>query len=271
MINVDDRIYKTGLAAKMKPTGVSIYFAIATHQNNKNAAWPSLDRICELTGVKKDAAYKAIKSLIELGLIERKQTKQKDSKKFGKTIYILKCKYIKTYVENTRKPLAEKPCTGKPKTDTPHRVLPYTVKPDKEVLIIKEVLTNVEREEHTHTKTRPKQPDLPEYAKASKQVIEYLKTNTNQLDYILHNSGFRKNWLWQAVVEDFFRRKCDNTMILRNPVKYIGWIEGDLKQARTKSQYRPQIKVETPLKPIPGKDNRAELLKVIANAQAKYK
>lgn len=90
----------------MEKGAFRILLLIATHLNHKKEAWPGIKRLMELSGLNRDRVYSCINNLIELGCIERHQSKKTDGT-FTRRIYKLTQKYIKTYVHTTNTELSE--------------------------------------------------------------------------------------------------------------------------------------------------------------------
>jgi hypothetical protein len=119
MINLDDRIFKEGIVAKIKPNAFTVLLAIATHLGKDDTCFPSNKRLEEITGLGREAVQNAKKTLEKFGLIKYGQIK-KEGSKFSHTEYTVNTDLISVFVpaKNT-KPLTGQPSPGEPLTGEP--------------------------------------------------------------------------------------------------------------------------------------------------------
>ena len=120
MLNIDDRLIKE-VAPKIKPNALAVLLAIAIHLGKgKNTAFPSHRRLMMLTGLGRDAVYKALETLKSSGLLTAFQSKSVESKQFGKRVFKVTTKFISIFVTSDEAdPLPENPDTAFPDTAFP--------------------------------------------------------------------------------------------------------------------------------------------------------
>ena len=120
MLNIDDRLIRE-VAPKIKPNALAVLLAIAIHLGKgKNTAFPSHKRLMLLTGLGRDAVYKALETLKSSGLLTAFQSKSVESKQFGKRFFKVTTKFISIFVTSDEAdPLTEIPDTAFPDTAFP--------------------------------------------------------------------------------------------------------------------------------------------------------
>jgi hypothetical protein len=91
MINVDDKLIREELP-KIGVDAFAVLMCITSHINRQNKAWPGIDRLRSMTGLSKERTYKAVKTLVDSGHIERKQ--KNHSGEFGHIVYRLTTQYL---------------------------------------------------------------------------------------------------------------------------------------------------------------------------------
>lgn len=93
MINIDDRIFKDGLVAKIGTNAFTLLVALELFRNENDESCPSTPTMQKLTGMGRDAVLKSYKVLVQNGLIERGQTKGRIGQ-FNQAVNNHKCLYI---------------------------------------------------------------------------------------------------------------------------------------------------------------------------------
>jgi hypothetical protein len=91
MINVNDKLIREELP-KIGVDAFAVLMCITSHINRQNKAWPGIDRLRSMTGLSKERTYKAVKTLVDSGHIERKQ--KNHSGEFGHIVYRLTTQYL---------------------------------------------------------------------------------------------------------------------------------------------------------------------------------
>lgn len=117
MLNIDDRLIKEVLP-KIKPNAFSVLLSIAIHLNKKSdRCFPSIERLCLLTGLSKDTVYGSLKILRENNLLASHQEIDSTTGRFGKRTFAVTTRFISIFVTaQDAEPLPEKPYTEKPVT-----------------------------------------------------------------------------------------------------------------------------------------------------------
>ena len=152
MLNIDDRLIKD-VAPKIKPNALAVLLAIAIHLGKgKNTAFPSHKRLMLLTGLGRDAVYKALETLKSSGLLTAFQSKSVESKQFGKRFFKVTTKFISIFVTSDEAdPLTEIPDTAFPDTAFPDTANQETKQLNEGELINQlEQLNEGESEAHTN-------------------------------------------------------------------------------------------------------------------------
>jgi len=141
MLNIDDRLIKE-VSPKIGPNALSVLLAIAIHLNQKtNRAFPSHNRLMELTGLGRDAVYTALKKLKDCGILTTSQTVDDINKRFGKRIFRVSTRFIKIFVDACD----VEPFTEIPNTDESYADGPYTENPETKQLNNKEQINTKEQ------------------------------------------------------------------------------------------------------------------------------
>jgi hypothetical protein len=124
MINVNDKLIREELP-KIGVDAFAVLMCITSHINRQNKAWPGIDRLRSMTGLSKERTYKAVKTLVDSGHIERKQ--KNHSGEFGHIVYRLTTQYLGVFMgvssfdlpDSDIVPLAAFPEHGKPERAKP--------------------------------------------------------------------------------------------------------------------------------------------------------
>ena len=124
MINLDDRIFKDGIVARLKPNAFTVLLAITMHLGKGETCFPSNERLEEMTGLGREAVQNAKKLLAAEKLIKYEQ-KKKDGKRFSHTEYTINTDYVSVFVPTK----GVKPVTGEPSPEHPVTGEPITVEP----------------------------------------------------------------------------------------------------------------------------------------------
>ena len=121
MLNIDDRLIKD-VSPKIGPNALSTLLAIAIHLNQSTGrAFPSNSRLMQLTGLGRDAVYKALATLQENGLLKSIQSIDSKKKTFSRRSFIVSTKFISVFVTADQvEPLTENPYTANPYTADPY-------------------------------------------------------------------------------------------------------------------------------------------------------
>lgn len=101
----------------LPPAAKGLYAYLAAFCGNSDKCYPSVDTILQEMGMSKDTFYKHIKLLVEAGVIEKQQRREKDEK-FGSVVYRVNhsvC-FKKQDKPCPKKPNTEKADTGKKPT-----------------------------------------------------------------------------------------------------------------------------------------------------------
>ena len=120
MLNIDDRLIKD-VSPKIKPNALSVLLAIAIHLNQKtNRCFPSHHRLMQLTGMGRDAVYKALSTLQKEGLLKSEQRINSAKKTFSNRVFRVSTRFIQVFVSaEDMEPLPENPYTENPYTENP--------------------------------------------------------------------------------------------------------------------------------------------------------
>jgi hypothetical protein len=180
MINVHSKLIKEDLQV-MGVDAFAVLMCITSHINKSKSAWPGIDRLRKMTGLSRERTYAAIKKLIDLGHIERKQINEKGN--FGFVIYRLTSKYLSIFIgvnscnliedneKSDDKPYGDLPYDGKPYDGKPYDGKATRISIDKKVSIDKkEVL--VSESERTHESLPEPMQDWVEVAQAMSEYAE---------------------------------------------------------------------------------------------------
>jgi DNA-binding MarR family transcriptional regulator len=122
MINVNDKLIREELP-KIGVDAFAVLMCITSHINRQNKAWPGIDRLRTMTGLSKERTYKALKTLVEMGHIERRQDNKRGE--FGRIVYRLTTQYLGVYMGVSSFELpADEPLAGKPEHGYPEHGKP---------------------------------------------------------------------------------------------------------------------------------------------------
>jgi hypothetical protein len=116
MININDKLIREDLP-KIGVDALAVLLCITTHFNRLKVAWPGVDRLRAMTGLSKERAYNAIRTLQDNAYIERWQ-ENKDGK-FGRIKYRLTTDYIGVYMGVSSFEMEELPLAGFPEYGKP--------------------------------------------------------------------------------------------------------------------------------------------------------
>jgi len=116
MININDKLIREDLP-KIGVDALAVLLCITTHFNRLKVAWPGVDRLRAMTGLSKERAYNAIRTLQDNAYIERWQ-ENKDGK-FGRIKYRLTTDYIGVYMGVSSFEMEELPLAGFPEHGKP--------------------------------------------------------------------------------------------------------------------------------------------------------
>ena len=103
MINLDDR-FITELMPEIKPNGVAVLLAIAKHCNVKKKAFPSNERLCNLTGLSINTVKKTLRMLQAKGLI--KTDARSENGKTKSNEHTVNTGYISIYITAKQLPFS---------------------------------------------------------------------------------------------------------------------------------------------------------------------
>jgi hypothetical protein len=117
MLNIDDRLIKE-VSPKIGPNALSTLLAISIHLNQKTGScFPSHEKLMELTGMGRDAVYKALAVLKEHKILVAKQAINSKEKTFGRRSFKVQTRYIHVFIAASDvQPLPENPDTANPDT-----------------------------------------------------------------------------------------------------------------------------------------------------------
>ncbi len=131
MINVDDRLIKSGTLKAMGAPAFAVLIAISIHLNTENKAFPSKKRLQALTGLGRDSVTKAVKKLSDMQILKKRQRIGENGRRSSNT-YRIKTSFISVFVGADKLEMTEEtPHTENQYTEeeTPRTDLPYTVEP----------------------------------------------------------------------------------------------------------------------------------------------
>lgn len=153
MINIHSKLVKDDLR-KIGVDAFAVLICITSHLNKKRTAWPGIERLRTMTGLSRERAYKAIKTLTDGGYIEKQQRNQNGQ--FGNIVYTVTTKYLSVFVSadnfelEEEIPLSEKPYDGNPYYGNASNGNPSYISIDKEGSISK--VESINKVEATKTK-----------------------------------------------------------------------------------------------------------------------
>jgi len=268
MINVNDKLIREELP-KIGVDAFAVLMCITSHINRQNKAWPGIERLRTMTGLSKERTYKALKTLVDNGHIERRQKNQ--SGEFGHMVYHLTTQYLGVFMgvssfdlaATEMLPLAAFPEHGKPLHGKPLHGNTERISINKREVINKDEVIN-EREsapaifhvELHALETLPETSSSPprgaaladDWQLAAKAMIEYLTANPQQLQSNLKgNRTPPANWpdavharmRWMAGQGEWYQLTVptDTSRLRRWQVqmtaKIASWIDSPFDGAKT--------------------------------------
>ena len=267
MLNIDDRLIKD-VSPKIKPNALSVLLAIAIHLNQKtNRCFPSHHRLMQLTGMGRDAVYKALSTLQKEGLLKSEQRINSAKKTFSNRVFRVSTRFIQVFVSaEDMEPLPENPYTENPYTENPYTENPETEQINEgEQINESQQINEGERVAHAQNENDPNPLTPPPVAAApptGPSLRDYPKAGTDTPTKLL--SELRRLYAanpeeWRATIDgtpamnwpdkkrsEVIAKFCDHAIFSGWENRQFKQINARLKQWLRDEQYMDRQKQATP-------------------------